>query len=254
MGVRFPVEIFPILSFLTLLVGLSITYGIAVGLKHIPPFVPYISYTGTYGPEDGIFTIVMFIATFLLQIFLLIRFKQVYDGNSMKGVRKIIIHIINWVSALCGVVSGLGTLMVGSYRVTENKSVHNLGVNIGFSIMIYIVLQTAIGPFIRPRLRFRWLIFIIRIIIIILIIMSGAIFMGAKVDELENIDFIRNYLPNIMEWLLYGLIEGFFLTFIPEFRKLNMVFHFEFKDNNNIRMKYDINSENHLSVKLLENF
>lgn len=84
--------------------------------------------------------------------------------------------------------------------------------------------------------------------------MSGAIFMGAKVDELENIDFIRNYLPNIMEWLLYGLIEGFFLTFIPEFRKLNMVFHFEFKDNNNIRMKYDINSENHLSVKLLENF
>ena len=256
MGLRFPVEIFPILSAISIFVGLSITYGIAVGLHHIKPFVPYISYTGTYGPENGIFTIVMFIVTFLLLIVMLIRFKQVSDGNYKKGIGKVIIHIINWVSALCGVVSGLGTLIVGSYsyRVTDNYHAHNLGVIIGlWFLMIYILLQTGIGPFIRPILRFRWLVLVVRIIIIISIIVSGGIFMSAQVDELEKISFIRNYLPKIMEWVLYGLLEVFFLTFIPEFRKLNLVFHFEFKENRKIRMEYDNTSENLLSVKLLEN-
>ena len=254
MGVRFPVEIFPILSVVSVFVGFSITYGIAVGLKHIEPFVPYISYTGTYGPENGIFTIVLFITALLLQIVSLIRFKQVYDGNYRKGACKVIIHIINWVSALCGVVSGFGTLIIGSYRVTDNPIAHNVGVYIGLGfIMIYIILQTAIGSFIRPKLRFRWLILVIRIIIIISIFVSGGIFMGVRVDELQKIHFIRQYLPKIMEWVLYGVIEIFFLTFIPEFRKLNLVFHFEFKDDKKIRMEYE-KSEDQLSIKLLENY
>ncbi|KAI6661532.1 DNA damage-regulated autophagy modulator protein 2 [Oopsacas minuta] len=253
MAQRFPVEILPILGAVFMFIGLATTYGIAAGLKHTDAFAPYISNTGDKSPENGIFTIVMSGTTFLLVAIMLIRFKQVWDGTYHTGIKKIIIQIVNCVALPSGLISGIGTLLVGSYRMSENNALHNDGVVIGLLFgFIYMVLHTAIGPFVRPRLKLRWLVLGIRIILLILIVVASGIFLGCK----EYDYYVLLKISAITEWFLYALIQSFFFIFVVEFRKMNLIFHFEFQENirdDFERVWSDDKEENSLSIKLLPN-
>ena len=235
--------------------GLITTYSIAVGLNHINrTHVPYISETGVRTPENGIFTIVMFGSAVLILITLLIRFKQVWDNTVSTGARKLIIHAVNCLALLFGIIAAIGILLVGSYRMNDGGEVHNTAVNMSIvSSLMCFVLETAIGPVIKPKLRFRCLLLGIRVIFIVFIVILSTCY---------AVNFNHKNVSASIEWVLVTLIYSYFLTFVPEFRKLNMKLQVEIRekivdlDIDMERVWYDgkaLSKDDTIRIKLLTN-
>ena len=255
MPTRIPFEIVPLLIIAYLLVGLIITFSIAYGLGHIDrTVVPYISQTGICTPENGIFTIVMFGTSLLVLITLVVKFKQISDNTEIKHKKELIIHITNLFAFLFGIISVIGALLIGAYRMNDAPKIHDTSVNISIgSSVLYYTLQTAISPFIKPKLKIRWLLFAIRVVIILLII---------TLISLYTKDFDNQNVSGSIEWALVTVVNSYFLTFVPEFRKLNVKLHVEIRKQvvgvelNKERVWYDgeiLSKDETLRIKLLEN-
>ena len=215
MPIRIPLEIFPILTVVYTLAGLVITFCIAFGLNHIDrTIVPYISETGIHTPENGIFTIVMFGTSILLLITMLIRFKQVWDNTAKRSAMELIINIMNCIAFLLGVIAVIGVLLIGSYRMSDDYTIHDIAVNVSIpTSLFYYTFQTAISPLIKPKLKIRWLLLGIRVCIILLIIILGTVY---------SISFDNHSVSASIEWALIAVVYSYFLTFVPEFHKLNI--------------------------------
>ena len=234
MKLYFPVEIFPIVMVVFTMLGLLTTYGISVGLNHTIAVVPFISNTGEFPPESGIFTIVLCCSAFLMQINIFIRFKQVWDNTGKKGAW-IIIHIVNFISLGIGFISGVGLLMVASYTSADSVLGHILGADFAIIFgILYFIFQTPIGPFVEPKLKIRWIQLVIRIVMILVTFVLLGLYMtpsgGVPLNSTAattTVDTSRNafsIISPVAQWLLVSLLYALFATYIPDFHYLEIQF------------------------------
>ncbi|KAI6661531.1 putative membrane protein [Oopsacas minuta] len=217
MTIRFPIEIFPLAMVFFPIIGLITTYGISVGLNHTIPVVPFISNTGNFPPESGIFTIVLSCTAFLILLVISIQFKHIWDNTEKKGACSIIIHIINVLSYCAGLISVLGSLMVGSYTSADSRLGHELGADLTLVFgIVYFMLQTPIAPFVEPKLKIiRWIILVIRIA---LIVFSLAMLLVYLIPT-GNLT-----VSTVAQWFLVSTLFVMFGTFLPEFHALDVQF------------------------------
>ena len=229
----FPVEIFPLVMVVFTILGLLTTYGIAVGLNHTIAVTPFISNTGEFPPESGIFTIVLACSAFLIVVNIIIRCKQVWDNTGKKGAWNIVIHSVNLISLGIGFIAGVGMLTVASYTSTDSKLAHTLGAD--FAILfgiLYFIFQTPIGPFIEPKLRIRWIQLVIRTLMILSSFVLLGLYMALSSEVPSNsttttVDTSRNaflIISPVAQWLLVSLLYALFATFIPDFHFLEIQF------------------------------
>ena len=172
-----------------------------------------------------------------MQINAFIRFKQIWDNTGKKGMWMIIIQLVNLISLAIAFISGVGMLLVGAYTFTDSAIAHVLGANLAFvSGILYFIFQTPIGPFVEPKLKIRWILLVIRMVMIlasfvwfVLIMVHIPMFGVASMFSNVAITTVDKYSPftiisPLAEWLFVFTMFALFATFIPEFHYLKILF------------------------------
>ncbi|XP_029440619.1 modulator of macroautophagy TMEM150B isoform X2 [Rhinatrema bivittatum] len=131
--------------------GLWIVYAMAVsnGSVNVTVTFPYISTCGSYPPQSCIFGQVLNIGAFLGVWISLIRFQQIRDYGCHSR--------LNTASLILGLLTTLGTSMVGNFQQTNQLETHLLGAFLAFFVgAAYFWLQTALTYQVEPRHGGRW--------------------------------------------------------------------------------------------------
>ncbi|KAI6650531.1 DNA damage-regulated autophagy modulator protein 2-like [Oopsacas minuta] len=248
MKLQHRLEIYPILFVVWTVLGVATTYTIGAALNHYPALIPAISHTGEFPPENGIFTIVVTISAFLFLIICTIRFKQIFDEREDHYLS---IRILNFIGYLVAITVVIGMLLVGSFDVSDRETitVHFIGAFFvyvpGF---IYYVIQTIIGPVFKSLNRWRWVVLMVRIVLLFM----GGILLFLYLFFLFTYRIFVNNSTNIMiptqmnisttsaapttvayplfnyatgsQWFMVASFYALALTLIPEFYMIEMVF------------------------------
>ena len=237
-------------SWLLIIVGLGIfgvlnlvTYIIAAALGHVRALFPFISFTGIYAPENGIFVINFAMTSFFL--FFVVYARYLHAKKTIK--RSLTFQIFNFVVLVIG-VSGLFTnLCIAAFESDDAYWPHYLSAILTiFLNYAYAIAQTFIGICIPPHKRaWKWVIFGLQLFmtiggffVFLYFVISGYVYPTTvyvayrdNFTEIENmtelvyyynqglnIDYSRGF----FEWVLLVEILAFYSTFIPDFHRINV--------------------------------
>ncbi|XP_030051270.1 modulator of macroautophagy TMEM150B [Microcaecilia unicolor] len=179
--------------------GLWIVYAMAVanGSVNVTVVFPYISTCGSYAPQSCIFAQVLNIGAILGLWISFIRYQQIRDYGC---------HCrLNTVSLILGMLTILGTSMVGNFQQTNQLETHLVGAFLAFFVGVaYFWLQTALTYQVKPRHGGNWigpLRFCLCLFCTALIVMM-AVF---HVHNLKTVAAICEWIAAMILFFLYGL-------------------------------------------------
>uniref|UniRef100_A0A8B9H544 DNA-damage regulated autophagy modulator 2b n=1 Tax=Astyanax mexicanus TaxID=7994 RepID=A0A8B9H544_ASTMX len=89
-------------------------YITAISLRHVDPFVPYISDTGTVAPERCVFGLMLNVSAFLGIATMYVRYKQVQALTDLDQKR---VHLLNSAGFVLGCTSSVGMCVVANFQV-----------------------------------------------------------------------------------------------------------------------------------------
>ncbi|XP_029358163.1 DNA damage-regulated autophagy modulator protein 2b [Echeneis naucrates] len=210
-------------------------YITAVLLKHVDPFVPYISDTGTTAPERCVFGIMLDVSAFLGIATVYVRYKQVEGLTGDDGLR---LHRLNRCGLVLGWISSFGMCVVANFQKTTIFSMHLVGAVLTFGVgALYILVQTLMSLYMQPNIHSRT-VYLIRLGIgvwtlssIISMFVSSVIMYTilAGVDVPQKLHwtpgetgYTAHIISTISEWSLAFSFISFFLTYIRDFQKIKL--------------------------------
>ncbi|XP_055023587.2 DNA damage-regulated autophagy modulator protein 2 [Misgurnus anguillicaudatus] len=214
---------------------LLLSYAIAVALGHADLIVPYISDTGTDVPERCVFGFMLSISAFLGLGTMYVRYKQV---QALVLASESGLQLINYTALLLGIFSSVGMCVVANFQKTDIISAHLLGAGLTFGPgMLYILIQIGISYRMQPRFHGKYIlgsrmaVGIWSLISIITLSISSVLMYDAlpDVDVAKKVHwqpgengFIAHLASAVSEWSLAFSFISFFLTYIPDFQKINL--------------------------------
>ncbi|XP_047661471.1 DNA damage-regulated autophagy modulator protein 2b isoform X2 [Tachysurus fulvidraco] len=137
-------------------------YITAVELRHVDPFVPYISDTGTVAPERCVFGIMLSVSAFLGIATMYVRYKQV-EALTDHGEKQLL--KLNTVGFVLGCISSFGMCVVANFQKTTLFSMHLVGAVLTFGVgALYILTHTLVSYHMQPHIHTKQ-VFWIRLII-----------------------------------------------------------------------------------------
>lgn len=244
--------ILPVITCVWTVVGFVIPYGVAVAHNHTYAVFPYISNTGIYVPERGIFSLFVSVAALLMSMNALMRFQyiklcleknrqSIRDTNpaSYNAVLYRRLTNLNKTGLGLNLMASFGLLMVASFQVKIMDAPHYFGAFLTFVLgAICCWIQTFLtykkedrGLTPEPKLQRKTFIFqlcISGLISLLFVIFSTCIAVyrlrrkaghGTKYDTLRATFLMSSF----SEWFLALSIIAFFLTFVPGFRKMDFM-------------------------------
>ncbi|XP_061582979.1 DNA damage-regulated autophagy modulator protein 2b [Cololabis saira] len=210
-------------------------YITAVVLRHVDPFVPYISDTGTMAPERCVFGIMLDVSAFLGMATMYVRYKQVEGliGESELGLQR-----LNRVGLVLGWISSFGMCVVANFQKTTLFSMHLVGAVLTFGFgALYILVQTLASLYMQPHIHSKN-IYVVRLVIgvwtltsIISMFVSSVIMYSSLpgVDVPRKLHWIpgetgytAHIISTVSEWSLAFSFISFFLTYIRDFQKITL--------------------------------
>ncbi|CAE1313452.1 DRAM2 [Acanthosepion pharaonis] len=246
-------EIFPLSLVVLSLLTFITTYIIAVSQKHVTPYLPYISDTGSKSPESCIFGQLLNISTMLgflgqacdtsapssavLKKFKLsfatmyVRYKLVASMVNIDSTR---LHLLNKISLGFGIIAAFGMSVVGNFQESNVLIVHLIGALMVFGVgALYAILQSIISYKMYPEYnglsicRIRAAISCFSSICFITTFAAAAAAgKNYKNDPLhwqpEMKGFAAHIVSTASEWLLAISFLSFFMTYIKDFRKVEI--------------------------------
>ena len=231
-------EVYPILFVVWTALGVLTTYTIGAILNHLAAFIPAISHTGAFPPENGIFTIVVTISALLFLITTTIRFKHIFDEGERHHMS---IRVLNFIGYLLGIIVVIGMLLVGAFDVSDKETlwVHYIGAFLVYAPgFLYYVIQTVIGPSIKWLHWGRWIVLVIRIILLItgsillllyitfLLLFRRYVNNSTDINSMNVSTLVENPLHNYAtgtQWVMVTSFYALALTLIPEFYSIKLV-------------------------------
>ncbi|XP_072829267.1 DNA damage-regulated autophagy modulator protein 1 isoform X1 [Vicugna pacos] len=120
-----------------------ISYVVAVLSRHVNPFLPYISDTGTTPPESGIFGFMINFSAFLGAATMYTRYKIVEKQNQTSYIST---PVFNLMSLVLGLVGCIGMGIVANFQELAVPVVHDGGALLAFVCgVMYTLLQSIIS-------------------------------------------------------------------------------------------------------------
>lgn len=210
-------------------------YITAVLLRHVDPLVPYISDTGTVAPERCVFGLMLNVSAFLGVATMYVRYKQLH---ALMDVNDTCLNRLNLFGFVLGCGSSLGMCVVANFQKTTLFAMHLVGAMLTFGVgALYILVQTLLSHRMQPHIHSKN-IFWTRLSVciwtfssIISMFVSSVIMYwtlaGTEVNQkLHWTPGEPGYLPHIVstisEWSLALSFISFFLTYIRDFKKINL--------------------------------
>lgn len=210
-------------------------YITAVILRHVDPLVPYISDTGTVAPERCVFGIMLNVSAFLGVATMYVRYKQLQALIDVSDTR---LRLLNRVGFALGCCSSLGMCVVANFQKTTLFSMHLVGAMLTFGIgALYVFVQTLLSYHMQPHIHSKsvfwtrlsvgvWTLASIISMFVSSVIMYSTL-PGVEVNKkLHWTPGEPGYTPHIIstisEWSLALSFISFFLTYIRDFKKINL--------------------------------
>uniref|UniRef100_A0AC35TJ90 DNA damage-regulated autophagy modulator protein 2 n=1 Tax=Rhabditophanes sp. KR3021 TaxID=114890 RepID=A0AC35TJ90_9BILA len=231
----------PILHFVFLTTSFVSGYIIIVAKNLTDPFLPFISDGGAFLPQSAIFGQLLNIASALLVLVVLAKFKQI-KSFLMYANSRAVWNYLNFISMLLGLITAMGMSLIANFQEYSLPVTHLIGAL--FTIIggfIYILINLAFYIKFRTRLNspclmiFRIVLAAIHGIFLIVHIVSltTMIFvrkhdetmtiMTEDVVQIERYDsnspfYCRHLLQTISEWILVYAMEIHFLTYVADYK------------------------------------
>ncbi|XP_058230008.1 DNA damage-regulated autophagy modulator protein 2b [Hemibagrus wyckioides] len=210
-------------------------YITAVELRHVDPFVPYISDTGTVPPERCVFGIMLSVSAFLGIATMYVRYKQV-EALTDQGEKHLL--KLNSVGFVLGCISSFGMCVVANFQKTTVFSMHLVGAVLTFGVgALYILTHALVSYRMQPHIHTKQ-VFWIRLVIglwtlssIISMFVSSVILYsslpGVEVNKKLHWNpgepgYMAHMVSTVSEWSLAFSFISFFLTYIRDFQKINL--------------------------------
>ncbi|CAL8104997.1 unnamed protein product [Orchesella dallaii] len=227
----------PLAVFFIFPITFATTYFTAVKLDHINAFFAYISDTGTFAPEMCIFGLGLSIAMVFVGGVAYIRFMQIEEYLRQKGREENgKMKIWNKVGLFFGLLAALGACVVGAFQETSVLSVHIIGAFMAFGGgSIFLIIQGFFTKAMAPQFGSKSLAYLrifLGVSCLILFIISystGATslkyFTGDKAVKWEphHGGWGLRVTSTVTEWVMAALFDLYFLTFVPEFKRITFV-------------------------------
>ena len=220
-----------------------VTYAIAAALGHVRALLPFISFTGILGPENGIFVINFAVTSFLLSFVVYGRFLHAH--YTVKS--SLLFRIVNFTVLIIGLGSLFANLCIAAFEADDAYWPHYIAAILTiFLNYVYALAQSFIGLGLPPRNTVRkWIIFAVQLsmtifgfIVFVYFFISGYIYpTTVYVAHRDNFTAIANmsdlvaaynqgltidYTRALAEWILLVEILAFYLTFIPDFSRIRL--------------------------------
>ena len=198
--------------------------------------VPYVSDIGNHKPHSSVFTLGLSLGAMFGFWLILVRHIQVdilYDNRRSKA---------NMASSFAGLIGILGELVVGSFQLSSHSILHYLGAFVHFvSIMVFMFLQTFITHRNIENVGTRKnavALIIVRGLLSSGLLMSIVVFgVFVLLPSLSEYNRTGYSIAQIAEWVMFGSVVLFMLTFLYDFRNLTCSVHVEYltmKDSRNV--------------------
>lgn len=210
-------------------------YITAVVLRHVDPLVPYISDTGSVAPERCVFGIMLNVSAFLGVATMYVRYKQLQALIDNSETR---LHRLNGVGFVLGCGSCFGMCVVANFQKTTLFVMHLVGAVLTFGVgALYIFVQTILSYYMQPHFHSKamfwtrlsvgiWTLASIISMFVSSVIMY-SILAGVEVNKKLHwtpgeLGYTPHIISTISEWSLALSFVSFFLTYIRDFKKINL--------------------------------
>ncbi|KAG9260746.1 DNA damage-regulated autophagy modulator protein 2 [Astyanax mexicanus] len=210
-------------------------YITAISLRHVDPFVPYISDTGTVAPERCVFGLMLNVSAFLGIATMYVRYKQVQALTDLDQKR---VHLLNSAGFVLGCTSSVGMCVVANFQKTTLFSMHLVGAVLTFGVgALYVLVQTLLSFSMQPHIHGKnifwtrltlcfWTFSSIISMFVSSLIMYSSL-PGVDVPkklhwEPTDPGYAAHMASTVSEWSLAFSFISFFLTYIRDFKKINL--------------------------------
>ncbi|XP_071831117.1 DNA damage-regulated autophagy modulator protein 1-like [Apostichopus japonicus] len=226
----------PIITTVVLCIALFATYGIGVAFGHVHYLFPYISDAGAEYPENSLFSFLFDVAALLILLNVYAQylmhgtyFKHITHQNGGGGGALTVksLPIVNKLSLIVAVIASCGMAIVANFPVDEKILVHLLGAFLLFtSSLIYCFLQSWVSYRLSPEIvppclsLFRLLLSVFSAAAYVILIICGTVLRWDATKENPMLRYRR--ISAGCEWFLAFAVIIFFLTYIHEFRNVNV--------------------------------
>ncbi|KAE8615100.1 hypothetical protein XENTR_v10008408 [Xenopus tropicalis] len=207
--------------------GFLFSYIISVLIGHVPPFVPYISDTGTSPPESGVFGFMISLSAMLGAATMYTRYKILEKQNHSTDFLP---YYFNKTSLAIGLLGCIGMGIVATFQEMAVPAVHDAGALITFICgVLYILLQSYISykscPAWNTRVtcHIRMAISVIAFIAVVPMSVFSVLSGRKRLDWKPSDEGYHYHLTSaICEWIVAFGFNMYFLTFIRDFQGVSI--------------------------------
>lgn len=200
-------------------------------------FFPYISDTGVHIPESCIFSQLVNIASVLIALTIVIRYKQVEQqcrDNMLPCAEKV--FALNKFALGAGLLSAVGISIVANFQELQLFTVHMIGAfsTFGFG-MIYFAAQTRLSYYMQSIVQSGLLLARCRLILTCILAVTFAIssvfgalsikyFHGTDLTKWHPKDggYIYHVISSTCEWISVMSMDLYILSFAHEFKFMSI--------------------------------
>ncbi|KAG8439445.1 hypothetical protein GDO86_005597 [Hymenochirus boettgeri] len=199
------------------------SYVLSVLVGHVPPFVPYISDTGTSPPESGVFGFMISVSAMLGAATMYTRYKILEKQNDTVNFMG---TCLNRGSFIVGLFGCIGMGIVATFQEMAVPVVHDVGALITFICgVVYISLQSVISYKSCPSwntkttCHIRMAISVLSVIAAIPMVVCSAL-AGKTIIFWNSSDkgYPYHIASAVCEWIVAFGFNMYFLTFIRDFQ------------------------------------
>lgn len=210
---------------------------ISILLNHCEVAWPYISDTGVHVPESCIFSQLLNIASTLIALTILVRYKQVEQqcrDNLTANSNRII--SLNKIALYVGLASAAGLSIVANFQELQLFTIHMIGAFSAFGFgLIYCILQTKLSYSMHTIVKSGLFLARCRLaltIILALTFIASSIFGPISIRHFHGTDttnwkpddggYLFHVISSVCEWISALAIDFFLLSFAHEFKFMSI--------------------------------
>ncbi|XP_078695422.1 DNA damage-regulated autophagy modulator protein 1-like isoform X2 [Branchiostoma floridae x Branchiostoma belcheri] len=212
-----PCCVLPIVVGVGTIIMFFVCYVIAVNNNHTVRNFPFISDTGVYPPESGIFTMALNLSAFGGLVLMYLRYCYISQCDGPAKLNKFTLG--------CGVLVCLGLMMVGAFQWATMLYPHMVGAVMAFALgIVYIWLDTIISYKLRPLSTGVWA-FRIRLLVSTLATVSGGVMFvfGGIIFSTDNYLYEVRLAAVGGEWALGIGLLLYIITLCAEIRTVKRI-------------------------------
>ncbi|XP_012554608.2 transmembrane protein 150A [Hydra vulgaris] len=220
--------------------AITFCVSLAVGYKSQTvnsTYTPFVSEAGDQKPNSSIFTLGLSLSGMMTMVIIIIRFYQV---KFYFTERNECFSRINNFSLICGITLVFGEFIVAAFQLSNITPIHFLGAGMNFlGAVLYCGTQCYFTSQ-NPKT-----IFFFRVISTVTMAFSSMVFVVFMVPPLTRHNRNGENIAQTFEWILVTCQLIFMLTFLYDFRRLEVEFRFKQidpQDSDNDKMTQDFDN------------